>query len=68
MTMILNIDGSRSCVLMAQDLLNALLTPLWEHQSLGTFYFLKTPPLDEFGNIDFGITRCFDAQGPTLGG
>ena len=38
MTMILNIDGSRSCVLMAQD----LLTPLWEHQSLGTFCFLGT--------------------------
>ena len=32
MTMILNIDGSRTCVLMAQDLLNAPppLTPLWE--------------------------------------
>ena len=53
MTMILNIDGSRTCVLMIQDILNAPppLTPLWEHQSLGTFYFLKTPPLDEFGNI-----------------
>ena len=35
------------------------LTPLWEHKSLGTFYF---------GNIDFGITRCFDSQGPKLGG
>ena len=32
MTMILNIDGSRTCVLMAQDLLSAPppLTPLWE--------------------------------------
>ena len=34
MTMILNIDGSRTCVLMAQDLLSVPppLTPLWEHQ------------------------------------
>ena len=45
------------------------LTPLWEHKNLGTFYFSKTPtPPHEFGNIDFGITRCFDSQGPKLGG
>ena len=45
------------------------LTPLWEHKNLGTFYFSKTPtPPHEFGNIDFGITRCFDSQAPKLGG
>ena len=69
MTMILNIDGSRSCVLMAQDLLNA---PHPTH-TLGTQKFrnillFEDSPLDEFWNIDFGITCCFDSQGPKLGG
>ena len=31
-------------------------------------FIFQTPPLDEFGNIDFCITRCFDSQGPKLGG
>ena len=51
-------------------------TPLWEHKNLGTLgtqkfrniLLFEDPPLDEFGNIDFGITRCFDSQGPKLGG
>ena len=47
--------------------MSQIVTPVWEHKSLGTFYFLKTP-LDEFGNIDFGITHCFDSQGLKLGG
>ena len=28
----------------------------------------SAPLLDEFGNIDFGITSHFDSQGPKLGG
>ena len=51
---------------------NCLTPP--PHTTLGTqkfrniLLFETPPPLDEFGNIDFGITRCFDSQGPKLGG
>ena len=36
--------------------------------NLGTLYFLSLPPLDEFGNIDFGITRFFLLSGPQIMG
>ena len=37
-------------------------------QKFRNILLFEDPPLDEFGNIDFGITHCFDSQGPKLGG
>ena len=47
---------------------------IWEHvpnrhTTLGTQKFRNILLFEnKFGNIDFGITHCFDSQGPKLGG
>ena len=37
------------------------------HTTLGTKKF-RNILLDEFGNIDFDISHCFDSHSPKLGG